>query len=118
MYRNLAREHGFTVNKDFVGHGIGLHFHEAPLVLHHHNDSDLRMQTGMTFTIEPILCERDCKIVEWQDGWTVVSADGIHFYYFFNDILCELHAHSSSSLVVCSDGRNAQFGMAVVLYFL
>lgn len=73
---SIAERNGYTVSPDFCGHGIGRHFHQPPLVLHHRNNSPARMQPGMVFTIEPILCQGSSQYLKWPDGWTVVTRDG------------------------------------------
>lgn len=66
----------FSVVEDFCGHGVGIEFHEAPLVLHYDSPkvTDV-MQEGMIFTIEPMLNvgKHSCKVL--ADGWTVVTRD-------------------------------------------
>jgi methionyl aminopeptidase len=73
---NLVNQHNFTIVRDFNGHGIGQHFHQPPLVMHYENDMDLTMEEGMSFTIEPILCEGSNDYVQWDDNWTVATNDG------------------------------------------
>ncbi|EDV28214.1 uncharacterized protein TRIADDRAFT_53589 [Trichoplax adhaerens] len=72
---NLARAAGFTVNKMFLGHGIGSYFHGPPHIYHYRNWQMGHMRPGMTFTIEPVICEGtpDAEILE--DGWTAISTD-------------------------------------------
>jgi methionyl aminopeptidase len=72
----LARKEGYTVSKAYCGHGIGRRFHELPLVYHHYNDDPGTMEAGMTFTIEPLLCQGKEGERKWNDGWTVTSKDG------------------------------------------
>lgn len=76
VIEKIATRAGFTINRDFAGHGIGLHFHEPPLIFHHAHDSELILQEGMTFTIEPILCQGQPHVKAWRDGWTMASVDG------------------------------------------
>mmetsp|Transcript_49467 Transcript_49467/g.112278 ORF Transcript_49467/g.112278 Transcript_49467/m.112278 type:complete len:307 (-) Transcript_49467:48-968(-) len=68
---------GFSSVENFCGHGIGRGFHMAPYVQHFRNDDKLRLEPGMVFTIEPMICEgsSDCRVLE-VDGWTVVTLDG------------------------------------------
>lgn len=71
-----ATKHGFTVCPSFIGHGIGTYFHGPPNVWHTRKHRRLElMETGMTFTIEPILMEGCTGIDRLSDGWTVVSRD-------------------------------------------
>lgn len=64
-----------TVVDQFVGHGVGLYFHEAPQVLHHYNQMQIPLAPGMTFTIEPMINAgvKDGYIEE--DGWTAKTKD-------------------------------------------
>jgi methionyl aminopeptidase len=71
-----AKQFHYTVDRSFCGHGIGRHFHQPPLILHHENDEKDLMQEGMVFTIEPIFCQGTAGFIKWPDGWTAVSRDG------------------------------------------
>jgi methionyl aminopeptidase len=67
---------GFSVVRDFCGHGIGKNFHEQPNILHYGNPkTGNELKTGMIFTIEPMINEGkyDTKIL--NDGWTAVTKD-------------------------------------------
>ena len=67
---------GFSVVRDFCGHGIGQTFHKEPNILHYgKKDTGPRLETGMIFTIEPMINEGDydCKML--NDGWTAVTKD-------------------------------------------
>lgn len=71
-----ANEHGYSVVRDYCGHGIGRQMHEAPEVLHYGVPGrGLVLEEGMTFTIEPMLNAGSaaCKVL--ADGWTVVTRD-------------------------------------------
>lgn len=71
-----AHRNGFTVVRDFVGHGIGRVFHEDPQVPHFGEaGKGVRFEPGMTFTIEPMINAGDyrCKIL--KDKWTAVTVD-------------------------------------------
>jgi methionyl aminopeptidase len=72
-----ARKHGYSVVRDFCGHGVGLEFHEAPDVLHFgRNGRGATLRKNMTFTIEPMVNAggHECTILD--DGWTTVTLDG------------------------------------------
>lgn len=72
-----AREHGFGVVRAFVGHGVGRRFHGDPMIPHYPAEhADTVMQTGMTFTIEPMLTTGTWQHRMWEDDWTAVTADG------------------------------------------
>ncbi len=71
-----AEAHGFTVVREFCGHGIGREFHEEPQVLHYGKPgTGVVLAPGMTFTIEPMINagRRDIRML--GDGWTVVTKD-------------------------------------------
>lgn len=72
-----ARRHGYTVVREYCGHGIGREMHEEPQVLHWGRpQTGLVLREGMVFTIEPMLNQgRDAVLTE-ADGWTVVTRDG------------------------------------------
>jgi methionyl aminopeptidase len=67
---------GYSVVREFCGHGIGKKFHEAPQVLHYGRPkTGLRLEAGMTFTIEPMINAGKAAIKNLGDGWTVVTKD-------------------------------------------
>jgi methionyl aminopeptidase len=71
-----AERHGYSVVREFCGHGIGRKFHEEPQVLHYGRPGvGLRLEAGMTFTIEPMINEGtpQCEILD--DGWTAITRD-------------------------------------------
>ena len=71
-----AEEHGYSVVREFCGHGIGRRFHEEPQVLHYGRPgTGLKMQAGMVFTVEPMINAGKAGIRQLADGWTVVSKD-------------------------------------------
>ncbi|MFZ5540168.1 MAG: type I methionyl aminopeptidase [Pseudomonadota bacterium] len=71
-----AEKHGYSVVREFCGHGIGRRFHEEPQVLHYGKPGTLdRLVPGMTFTIEPMINAGRRDIKELADGWTIVTKD-------------------------------------------
>ena len=75
--QNHAEKNGFSVVRDFAGHGVGIEFHEAPQVLHYGQPGKGEMlRKNMVFTIEPMINmgSYQCRIL--GDGWTAVTADG------------------------------------------
>jgi len=71
-----ANKFGFSVVREYCGHGIGENFHEPPQVLHYDNkDNDVKLTEGMTFTIEPMINIGKKAIKEMPDGWTIVTRD-------------------------------------------
>lgn len=71
-----AEANGFSVVREFCGHGIGLNFHEEPQVLHYGKPgTGIELLPGMTFTIEPMINAGKAAIAELPDGWTIVTKD-------------------------------------------
>lgn len=71
-----AQQCGYTVVREYCGHGIGTQMHEPPQVLHFGRAGDgLELEEGMTFTIEPMINQGKAKVKTKKDGWTVVTAD-------------------------------------------
>ena len=67
---------GFSVVRDFVGHGVGRRFHEEPQVLHYGvPGTGNRLHAGLTFTIEPMINAGAPDIEIQADGWTALTAD-------------------------------------------
>lgn len=74
--QNHAKSNGYSVVKDFVGHGIGRGFHEDPQVAHYgESGKGARLEPGMTFTIEPMINIGDWRVKVLRDGWTAVTLD-------------------------------------------
>lgn len=72
-----ARRNGYSVVREYCGHGIGREMHEAPKVLHFGMPgTGLTLQEGMVFTIEPMLNQGRRTVRTEEDGWTVVTVDG------------------------------------------
>ena len=72
----VARREGFSVVRDYCGHGIGQVYHDEPDVRHFGRKGDgLRLQQGMIFTIEPMINVGKPETKELADGWTVVTRD-------------------------------------------
>jgi methionyl aminopeptidase len=72
-----ARRHGYSVVREYCGHGIGREMHEPPQVLHFGKpQTGLALREGMVFTIEPMLNQGRQAVRTEDDGWTVVTRDG------------------------------------------
>jgi methionyl aminopeptidase len=72
-----AESRGFSVVREFVGHGIGRTFHEDPQIPHYGTaGKGARLVEGMVFTIEPMLNEGDWRTRLLKDDWTAVTVDG------------------------------------------
>jgi methionyl aminopeptidase len=71
-----AESRGFSVVREFCGHGIGRRFHEEPQILHYGRPGQgVKLVEGMTFTIEPMINAGKRDIRQLADGWTIVTAD-------------------------------------------
>ncbi|MGH8866655.1 MAG: type I methionyl aminopeptidase [Actinomycetes bacterium] len=89
-----AKRFGYGVVRDFTGHGIGRSFHSG-LVVPHYDDPDLGivMEPGMTFTIEPMLTLGSIAWDMWDDGWTVVTRDGLRSAQFEHTLVVTETGH-------------------------
>lgn len=71
-----ARKHGYSVVRQFTGHGIGGTFHMTPYIAHFYEPANTAvMEEGMTFTIEPMINCGSPDSVMWSDNWTAVTVD-------------------------------------------
>ncbi len=73
---NYIKKKGYSVVKNYCGHGIGNKLHEKPHVLHYSNNYNLILRSGMVFTIEPMINSGSEETVVMNDGWTVKTKDG------------------------------------------
>ncbi len=74
--QKYAEKNGFSVVREFCGHGIGTKFHEEPQVLHYGRPGTLEeLRPGMIFTVEPMINAGRRDIRELADGWTIVTKD-------------------------------------------
>jgi len=74
--QSFVEEKGFSVVRDFCGHGISTTFHEPPNILHYGNkNSGMELRPGMTFTIEPMINAGKFPVKMLNDGWTAVTKD-------------------------------------------
>ena len=84
---------GFSVVRDFVGHGIGRNLHEDPQIPNFGiRGKGIELKPGMVFAIEPMVNEGTYKVKVLEDGWTAVTADG------------KLSAHFEHSVAITEDG--------------
>jgi methionyl aminopeptidase len=94
--QKYAEERGFSVVKEFVGHGIGRELHEEPQVPNYVDDGMRRrlgsIKAGLVIAVEPMLNVGSDRVKTLDDGWTVVTRDG------------ELSAHFEDTIAVTSDG--------------
>ncbi|KAA0019878.1 type I methionyl aminopeptidase [Salinicola corii] len=78
VIQNHAEKAGYSVVRDFCGHGIGAGFHEEPQVLHYDGyapEADAELAEGMCLTIEPMLNAGSYRTKVLKDGWTAVTKD-------------------------------------------
>ena len=74
--QTVAHREGYSVVREYCGHGIGKTYHEAPSVLHYGAPGQgLELKPGMVFTIEPMINAGKAAVKELHDGWTVVTKD-------------------------------------------
>jgi methionyl aminopeptidase len=91
--QNYAEKNGFSVVRDLVGHGVGRSIHEPPEVPNFGKKGEgMKLCAGMTFAIEPMVNEGNCKIKCDKDQWTIRTEDG------------KLSAHFEHTVAVTNDG--------------
>jgi len=74
--QEYVEKKGFSVVRDFCGHGIGKIFHQPPNILHYGKKGDgIKLKTGMIFTVEPMINEGLYETKMLNDGWTAVTKD-------------------------------------------
>ena len=74
--QSFVEEKGFSVVRDFCGHGISTTFHESPNILHYGSkNTGMEIRPGMTFTIEPMINSGKYEVKMLNDGWTAVTKD-------------------------------------------
>jgi methionyl aminopeptidase len=87
--QDLVEGHGFSVVREFVGHGVGRAVHEDPQVPNYVDDgaASPRLRRGMTLAIEPMVNAGGPAVRTLADGWTVVSQDGLPSAHFEHTVL-------------------------------
>ena len=91
--QRYAEARGYSVVRDFVGHGVGAKMHEDPSVPNYGTPGrGVRLLPGMTIAIEPMINQGVAAVRTLQDGWTTVTADG------------KLSAHFENSIAITPDG--------------
>ncbi len=74
--QSYAEKNGYSVVREFCGHGIGKKFHEDPQILHYGRPgAGMKLQAGMIFTVEPMINAGKRDIKQLNDGWTIVTKD-------------------------------------------
>lgn len=91
--QTTVEEAGFSVIRDYVGHGIGRNMHEDPQIPNYGNPGrGPRLSAGMVLAIEPMVAMGSYDVITLKDGWTVVTCDG------------KLSAHYENTVVI-TDGE-------------
>jgi len=91
--QRYAESYGYSIVREYCGHGIGREMHEEPQVLHYGAPNQgLLLKEGMVFTIEPMVNQGAAKIKNKKDGWTIVTRDK------------KLSAQSEHTVLVTSSG--------------
>lgn len=81
--QKVAEAGGYSIVRDFVGHGIGRGLHEPPQVPNYGTEGKgIRLKEGLVLAIEPMVNEGDFKVKVLEDGWTAVTADGKRSAHF------------------------------------
>lgn len=74
--QSVAQAQGYSIVREYCGHGIGKVYHEQPNILHYGQPGQgMVLQKGMVFTIEPMVNAGHAQVKELSDGWTVVTKD-------------------------------------------
>jgi len=82
-----AEKHGYGVVRDLVGHGLGKTLHEAPNVPNYgKRGKGKKIQEGLTIAIEPMINMGTEKVIQLEDNWTIVTADGKPSAHFEHDV--------------------------------
>jgi len=88
-----AESHGFSIVRDYTGHGIGRAMHEAPQVPNYGRpDTGFKLQAGLVIAVEPMVNVGTWQTITLKDGWTVVTADD------------SLSAHFEHTIAITEEG--------------
>ena len=91
--QDMVEDAGYSVVRDFVGHGIGKNLHEDPQIPNFgEKGRGIELRRGMILAIEPMVNEGKYKVQVLRDGWTVITKDG------------SLSAHFEHSVVITDNG--------------
>lgn len=90
--QSVVEEAGYSVVRDFVGHGIGKDLHEEPQIPNFgQKGRGIELKKGMILAIEPMVNEGKCKVQVLPDGWTVVTKDGSLSAHFEHSVAITEH---------------------------
>lgn len=85
---SFVEANGFSVVKEFQGHGVGRELHEDPAIPNYGKQGKgIKLEPGMTLAIEPMVNMGQDKILELEDGWTIITEDGEDSAHYENTIL-------------------------------
>ena len=83
-----VEKNGYSVVREFQGHGIGREMHEDPGIPNYGKAGrGIRLEPGMTLAIEPMVIQGKPNILELEDGWTIITEDGSMAAHYENTIL-------------------------------
>ena len=93
--QKYVEKKGYSVVRDYTGHGVGLEFHEPPTVLHYGRPNrGLKLLPGMVFTVEPMVNQGDWRTeLDESDGWTVYTLDRQNSAQFEHTVLVTEKGH-------------------------
>ena len=101
--QQYVEANGYSVVRDFVGHGVGARLHEPPEVPNYGPAGHgARLQPGMTIAVEPMVCQGDWQVRVLKDRWTTVTQDGSLAAHYENTIL--ITEGEPEILTVCEEG--------------
>jgi len=111
--QRYAESRGYSVVREFCGHGIGRRFHEEPQVLHYGRaGTGLRLEPGMIFTIEPMINAGRRDVRELADGWTIVTKDHSLSAQWEHTVLVTADGHEVLTVSAGSPARPAPLPVA------
>lgn len=85
--QNFVEKNGFSVVRDFAGHGVGLALHEDPMIPNYgRKGRGLKIENGMVLAIEPMVNVGSYKVAIMPDGWTAITRDGKRSAHFEHSI--------------------------------
>ena len=86
--QNYAESHGYGVVRELVGHGLGRSLHESPEVPNYgRRGNGLKLREGLVLAIEPMINLGVKEVRQAEDGWTIVTADGLPSAHFEHDVV-------------------------------
>ena len=100
VIEKIAKQKNCSVVNQFVGHGVGVAFHEPPQIPHNYNNIEIPFVPGMTFTIEPMINAGERKaVVDTNDRWTARTKDNKPSAQWEHTLLITEHGHEILTLL-------------------